>query len=208
MILSSASYRTFHISIQYFTNWSAEFIPRGLAIGDSTIAPYFGQNSVASYITNMDSIAVAGETINEQLTRWNSYSDKSSLDYVVIQVGLNDVKHTNALSSITTQYQNLINAVTPYCDVYIACMIPAKQRWINLYGAINGATTQLNWVGLNNYIMSGATGVAGRINAHVALLDDGFGNLADIYQTVEMDEIHENNLAREIIANAWESIIF
>jgi len=184
-----------------------EEIPRGLAIGDSTIAAYLGQNSVASYMTNFDSIAVGGETINQQLTRWNNYGAKATLDYVFIQVGLNDLVYTAVLSDITTRYQNLINAITPFCDVYVACMIPCKQRWINVYGATNGVLSQALWVGLNDYIMNDATGVAGRIDAHVALLDDGSGNLADAYQTAEMDEIHENNAGREIIADAWTDII-
>jgi len=177
-------------------------------LGDSTIAGYLGQNTVASYIPNMTNLAVAGETINQQLTRWNNYAEKRFLNYVVIQVGLNDVIYSNSLSSITTNYQNLIDAITPYCDVYVSCMNPAKQRWINLHGAINGALTQANWVAVNNFIRTGATGVAGVIDAHVPLLDDGSGNLADIYQTVEMDEIHENNLAIEtIIVPAWTAVI-
>jgi len=155
----------------------------------------------------MQSIAVGGETINQQLTRWNALPNRTNLDYVVIQVGLNDLIYTATLSDITTRYQNLINAITPYCDVYVSCMLPCKQRWINVYGATNGALSQALWVGLNDYIMNDATGVAGRIDSHVALLDDGLGNLADAYQTVEMDEIHENNAGRVIIANAWILII-
>lgn len=155
----------------------------------------------------MYSIAVAGETINQQLTRWNSYSNKASLDYVVIQVGLNDLHYTNVLSDVTTRYQNLVNAITPYCDVYVACMLPCKQRWINLYGATNGAISQTLWSGLNSFIMTGVTGVAGRINSHVALLDDGLGNLNSIYQVVPPDQIHENNAGRQIIADAWIAVI-
>lgn len=156
----------------------------------------------------MDSIAVGGETINQQLARWNNYGAKATLDYVVIQVGLNDLIYTATLSDITTRYQNLINAITPYCDVYVACMLPCKQRWINQYGSTNGALSQALWTGLNNYIMNTATGVTGRIDSHVALLDDGLGNLSDSFQTVEMDEIHPNNLAREtVIAEAWIDVI-
>jgi len=149
----------------------------------------------------MDSIAYPGDNINQQLARWNAYPNKATLDYAVIQVGLNDMNFANNLNDITTRYQNLVNAVASYCDVYVSCMIPCKARWILMYGQTNGLISQSLWLGLNDFIMNGCTNVVGRINSHVALLDDGNGNLNPIFEASN-DKIHTNNAGRTINANA------
>jgi len=179
---------------------------KGLAIGDSTVAEYLGGSAIASFFDNMDSVAFAGDNINQQLVRFNAYPNKSSLDYAVIQVGLNDMNLANSLNDITARYQNLVNVVSAYCDVYVSCMIPCKARWILMYGETNGLISQSLWNGLNDFIMNGCTKVVGRINSHVALLDDGNGNLNPIYEASN-DKIHTNNAGRLIYANAWKSVI-
>jgi len=177
-----------------------------LAIGDSTVAEYLGGSAIATFFDNMDSVAFAGDNINQQLTRFNAYPNKSSLDYAVIQVGLNDMNFANSLNDITARYQNLVNVVSQYCDVYVSCMIPCKARWILMYGATNGAISQDLWIGLNNWIMNNCVNVVGRISSHVALLDDGNGNLNPIYEASN-DKIHTNNAGRLINANSWKSVI-
>lgn len=179
---------------------------KGLAIGDSTVAEYLGGSALNTFFENMDSIAFAGDNINQQLARFNTYPNKSSLDYAVIQVGLNDIQPTNQLSDIIARYQNLVNVVSAYCDVYVVCMIPCKARWTLIFGATNGAICQNLWLGLNDFIMNGVTGVVGIINSHVPLLDDGNGNLNPIYEASN-DKIHTNNAGRTINANAIKSVI-
>jgi len=179
---------------------------KGLAIGDSTVAEYLGGNAIATFFDNMDSIAYAGNTINQQLTRFNNYAYKSSLDYAVIQVGLNDMNFANSLNDITARYQNLVNVVSAYCDVYVSCMIPCKARWILMYGATNGLISQGLWVETNNFIMNDCMNATGKINSHVQQLDDGNGNLNPIFEASN-DKIHTNNAGRLIYANSWKSVI-
>ncbi|MGN7786824.1 GDSL-type esterase/lipase family protein [Niabella sp. 22666] len=193
-----------------------------MAVGDSTIAPYLGQNPVASYVFSpseindgyfCDTIAVPGNTINQQLSAWIAYPNKLTLDGVTLQIGLNDMAPGDPINDVLARYQNLVDTVRgglkPEAKIIASCMLPCKQRFINLYGSTDGVISQQKWVYLNQSIMgtnsahSNITGVDARSNYHVSILDDGSGNLADIYQTAEMDEIHENNIARQIIATGW-----
>ena len=88
----------------------------------------------------------------------------------------------------------------------IGQMTPCRQRLIDYYGATNGPIAYQKWLDMNDAIAgNGAnaiTGVDGRITAHVALMNDGSGNLAAAYDTG--DHIHPNAAGRQIIADAWD----
>ena len=184
-----------------------------MLIGDSTIASFscrstsLAQNMfTSSEISdgwNATSIAAPGNTINQQLTAWNNHSLKTKYDYIIIQIGLNDM-NTN-ISTTLSNYQNLINQVNltkkQSAIVFISCMLPCKQRFIDL-GLVNG---QSNWVALNNAIMTSITGVNKRNNYHVPLLDDGNGNLKAIYDCG--DHIHENQAGADIIITGFRSLL-
>jgi hypothetical protein len=79
-------------------------------------------------------------------------------------------------------------------DVYGALADDAQQKWLDINEAIAG---------------QGATPITNvdvRVSAHVPLLDDGAGNLQDIYQA-DGDEIHENTAGGQIIVDAWEAAL-
>jgi len=54
--------------------------------------------------------------------------------------------------------------------------------------------------------MNGCTNVVGHINSHVALLDDGNGNLNPIFEASN-DKIHTNNAGRLKYVNSWQTAI-
>ena len=194
---------------------SNEIIPKSVVlIGDSTITNYACRpDTIASRLFTTQEIsqgwsatnlAVGGHTINNQLSVWNSYSGKQNHDIIIIQIGLNDMNTASATT--IANYQNLINTINSTkksgAKVFISCMLPAKQRWIDL-GWVNG---QSNWLALNNAIMSTITGVDKRNNYHVALLSDANGNLATQYDCG--DHIHENQAGADIIIQGFRGLIF
>ncbi len=193
-------------------------IGSGLVSGDSTIAAYVGQNSVVSYLYTSDqlangwtvtSIAVPGNTIDQQKTAYLATVGKELADYTIVQVGLNDLDPSEASSVTIARLQNFINTINANKKVgsvtIISTMTPTKQRLIELYGAVNGPLSYQKWLDINNAIKglgpNPITGVGYRISNHTPLLDDGSGNLAAIYDTG--DHVHENNAARQIIARVW-----
>ena len=183
-------------------------------IGDSTITNHACRpDTIASKLFTTQEIsqgwsatnlAVGGHTINNQLSVWNSYSGKQNHDIIIIQIGLNDMN--TASETTISNYQNLINTINSTkkagAKIFISCMLPAKQRWIDL-GWVNG---QSNWLSLNNAIMSTITGVDKRNNYHVALLSDVNGNLATQYDCG--DHIHENQAGADIIIQGFRGLIF
>jgi hypothetical protein len=183
----------------------------GVASGDSTVASWLGQNTVASYVTGFTEtdIAVPGETINQQLTHWNALPDYSTYRVVIIQIGLNDITGSGTAAAAIGRLQDYVDAVrndVPItCRIYVSKMLPCKQRWTDLFGGPGGIVAQQQWQDINAAIAGTGstpiTNVDGRITAHVPLLDDGSGNLNPIYDMG--DHIHENNAARQIIAAAW-----
>jgi len=208
------------------TDWnrfdSSSLITKGLISGDSTIAAYLGQNSVASYLVNSKDIslgntivdiAVPGHTITQQKTAWTALSDKNTYDYIIIQIGLNDIGYTETNTVVINRLQDYINTINlgkkATCKIVLGTMIPAKQRFIDFYGVTNGTITYNQWKALNNAILGfGAipiTGIDVVQNNHTVLLNDGIDNLAGTYDTG--DYIHENNKGREIIGNEYRKTL-
>lgn len=181
-------------------------------IGDSTIAAGNGHVAVSSLVAGITAtdIAVAGETIGQQLGHWNALPHHV-FEAVVMQIGLNDITTSGSGSAAITALQDLVNQVRldagALCKIYVSKMLPCKQRWTDLFGGPGGVTAQAQWVAVNDAIAgAGATpitGADGRITAHVPLLDDGAGNLAAAYDVG--DHIHENTPGATIIANAWRT---
>jgi hypothetical protein len=219
IIVENANTATGQGLLQYHAAKSGATVAYGaggnaaLAVGDSTVAAYLGQNDVISYVTTSKSkqtLAVPGQNISQQLAVWLANPYRPVAAWVVVEVGLNDIAGTGDASGPIAALQGLVNQIradTPAsCKIIISKITPAKQSWIDLYGASPGAVAQQNWLDLNAAIAgTGATpitGVDARSTAHVPLLDDGTGNLAATYEiTGTVDHIHENNSGRSIVAN-------
>lgn len=194
--------------------------PRILALGDSTTAHYAGAPSTTSLILQgaeqenilFRSIAVPGQTITQQAGEWAALSltERQNAAGVVIQVGLNDLLVlADSAATITGRIQSLIAAIrtdNATCKIIVSQMTPAKQRWIDIFGATDGATTQTKWAAINANIAgtgsNNITGVQDRVTAHPALMSDGPGNLLAAYETYDNDHIHPNWKGRIVNANA------
>lgn len=218
LIQSRLFYRGFELAniiykgnVIYNSN-GASYYPKNtvniLSIGDSTIAAGYGGAVVPSYVANftpITSTAQGGDTVLGQTSKFNALNNKQDFDVVVIQIGLNDMSDSQTTETVLSNYQKLVDLVRSTtnirCKIYVSKMLPCKQRFIDIYGATNGAASQQRWVELNDAIMTTINNADGRIDSHVPLLDDGNGNLKAEYNSG--DNIHENVAGRQLIADAW-----
>lgn len=186
--------------------------PKAFVFGDSTIAQWTTYNSVASYIDSaftINDLADPGDGIDTQLAVLRAYAYTGKFSWVIVQIGLNDMNPAETASACIARLQNLINEINRTtlgkAALFVSQINPNKAHLITTYGAIDGATAYQKWLDYNDAIAgNGATpitGVTGRITAHVALLNDGNGNLDAAYDVG--DNLHENNAGRQVIANAW-----
>lgn len=197
---------------------------KGLIIGDSTIAAYGGQLGIDSFLIENSDILIGntcynqaypGHSILQQRDVFLSDSQKSNYDYIIIQVGLNDVNVVSESSeTVITRYQTLVNTINNYkkptAKIIASCIIQAKQRYIDTMGSVNGLASYQKLLDLNSAIMGTGTvttitGVQYRNNSHISIIDNGNGDIKDIYDTG--DNIHINNAARSIIGKIWRDIL-
>lgn len=185
-----------------------------LSIGDSTIAATHGGKIIPAYTPDIyngvTSIAMSGDTVLGQTAKFNDLAVTNGFDVVVMQIGLNDMyPNVQSTATLLANYQNLINLVRSKvrtdCKIYISKMLPCKARWVHPDVADrigDPVAAQQRWLDLNHAIMNTFTNVNGRISSHVPILDDGQGNLKVEYNIG--DDIHENIVGRQVIANAWK----
>lgn len=196
-------------------------IATGAAIGDSTVAAYAGGTAIASLLFSANEVsagyscvnlAVPGDTIDAQKTAWNNYADQSAVDWVMIQVGLNDVSPTEPIATTMARYQALVDQVRADIGaskkIYLATMTPAYLRWGTLFG-VNQDAAQAHWEAMNEAISgvgaNAITGVDGVVTSHTAAMGDASDNLLAEYDTG--DGIHTNTAGRQVNADAWRVLL-
>ena len=195
---------------------------KGLISGDSTIAQYLTQSSVSSFLLtpfdvsngcSITDISVPGNTILQQKTAYEALNDKNTYDWVIVQIGLNDTDPSELASVAIARLQSYINSINSFkksdCKVIISVMNPIKARFRTLYGDAQWMVAYNKWKSMNEAISgfgsNPITGVSYRVINHARLLKDDVDNLASIYDIG--DFVHENNTAREIIANEYRSAL-
>ena len=192
-----------------------------IIVGDSTIADYEGQSAPwrllsltpATVLTNITSIAQAGDTIANQKTDWQAIAEatRTAAKYVIVQIGLNDLNPAESAATALARYQDLVDTIatdSPTARIYTATMTPCKGRLITIYGEENGATAYQKWLDMNTAIAGGGanaiTGQYGVITQHTTDLNDGSGNLAAAYEYGgTAPKIHPSEEGRWIVAKRW-----
>lgn len=205
------------ISIDTPSSIYPDNIKKVLLVGDSTIAAYGCRSERISdiFFTSTETsngfvaanIAVPGHTFEMQLTSWNNYTSKTVSDVIIIQLGLNNC-NPNTYTTTTNRghFLNLINAIKlgkrADAKIMLSCMLPCKSRWAAL--GWNTDNAQILWNSINNDIMNDYyTAIDFKNNSHVAILDDGLGNLKAEYNCG--DNIHENLAGAIVIKNAMRN---
>ncbi len=192
---------------------------RGVCIGNSTVANYQGGAAVASLLFTREelaqgysciSLAVPGHTINQQLERWQDLPQKDRLDWIIVEIGLNDLDPGDPLDATLARYQRLIDTLNrskpAKAKLIVATMTPARERLKDVYRGKGGAAYK-KWAAMNEAIMGKGktpiTGVDHRFNEHTVLLSDKKGNLKAEYEIDPKDHVHQNTAARLIMASSW-----
>lgn len=181
-------------------------------IGDSTIAGYPSYATIASYFslksgnTKID-ISKPGDTIMGQLAKWKELSatEKSTLNYVFVQIGLNDMDET--VETFRRQYTSLvaqIRADAPNAMLILGTMVPCKARWKILYPNAWEAA-QERWETANGDIKNGYYDCDRVAYLHTMALGLN-DNLRAEYD--HGDRIHENAEGGKIVAYSWHAVAF
>lgn len=183
------------------------------ALGDSTVEAYLGGTAIMDLLTSAYSevtLAVPGHTIAQQKAAWLAHPVAlTTPKWVVIQAGLNDLAPGEAAATAIARLQDLVATVRlttgAGAKIFVSQMIPCRARLITVNGAIDGPIAYQKWLDMNTAIAGGGatpiTGVDGRVTAHVALMNDGAGNLLGSYDTG--DGIHPNTAGRTVNATEW-----
>lgn len=145
----------------------------------------------------LNSIAMADDTIAEQKTLWDSISDKSQYDYILVHLGLHDLGSANAVSQYQAFISHLKDTGKPGVDIIISALTPARQWFVDQ----GNPTWQTSWQSFNQAISNTIEGAVGRVTSHVARMSDGNSNLLSIYDAG--DHVNLDPSGKNILAGAW-----
>lgn len=191
-------------------------ITQGKTLGDSIVANYLGQNSIPYYLFSASDIArgysvvdqsVPANTIQQQMDIYEADPNKLTYDWVIVQVGVNNLADANEIEDIIFAYQQLIDYIRatgkPSIKIIVSTMTPCKER-LDAIGY-----SQTNFLLLNEAIRGEGptpiTNVNARCSVHTEFLRDIEGNLLAEYEISGVnDHIHINNIAKSRVAlESW-----
>jgi lysophospholipase L1-like esterase len=194
---------------------------KGLLIGDSIMVetaatPVIG--SMDSYLlTNSDSLlgttcynqSVAGQGIAEQKAIWVSDANKATYDWIIIQVGINNlVTPSEAATEVIADYQDFVDTINAgkksTCALLASTLSPDYSVLVDLLGNTAGAAAYQKWLDVNEAIGGGGSTPVTGVHVHITeisdALNDGNGNLAYKYS---YDGIHPNEAGRKVMAGIY-----
>jgi lysophospholipase L1-like esterase len=173
------------------------------------------------FVTNASSVNIAGsgDKIADQTTEWNNLVGKTTLDAVIMQIGLNDINTfvgngTKTSTQIIADLQTFVDLVAtdaPQAKIIMSALTPCRE-WLES-GSVSPDLENLYpaWQAVNEAIMGeGANAItnaniAARVDAHNTTLDDGSGNLDEFYNHDEAAPVHPSNEGRWYIGQSWEA---
>jgi hypothetical protein len=177
-------------------------------IGDSTMANHasgLAQFEFFNLYTQFSTynIAATGHTINQQKTLWDAITSENKLlfDYVLIQIGLNDLADTT--TNFINNYQALINKINTdtkaSCKIVVSTMSPC-------FGFVTNETNRTRFLDANTAISGGGatpiTGTDFKNTLNTSLLADPVNYLAPAYDSYG-DHLHPDNAGRLVIFNNY-----
>lgn len=151
MAWDSATTTTIYVKIQLVQDSKVYLIGRrGCYSGDSTVADFLVNSVAGTAVSDLlltdeqlqngyqcYSIATPNDTIAQQRTAWNALTSHSQYDWIILQVGLNDMNPAEAASVAIARMQAYIDDIradAPNIVIIMAAMNPARARWDTLYG--------------------------------------------------------------------------
>jgi lysophospholipase L1-like esterase len=186
---------------------SATFRGLGLLIGDSIAANLFGDATSKATLEAGNRLvanqAVSGETISQQLTRWDSNVLKTAREctWVILEVQINDIIAGTASATILSNlasFRSNITTANPYCRVVQTLPTPARAysgMAAGDYTIWQAVVAGLSAVSETNVVVCPA----------IAELNDGSDNLAAAYNSG--DGLHLNAAGSQLMATAWRAAL-
>lgn len=189
-----------------------------LLSGDSTIADQFNGVNIKKlfYSTGtITNIAVPGNTIEQQFISFIKLnkSVKLNADFVILQVGLNNIEAIMAndgtiesTKNIMQMYINKIKLDCPKAKIIVSAILPANKRWDVIFKD-QSFKAKLIWKQINS-IFPKLDNIDAFVDDHINIISDGNNNLDPTYEAInpynnDPDHIHENNAGRKVIAYYW-----
>ncbi len=182
----------------------------GRLMGDSIVAAVFADATALAVLTaggrTVASSAVNGHTVANQWAAWIALTDavKSALDWVVVQLPVNNIAAGESFEEAFGQLSGFIAAIqndARSARVVVSLVCPCKAY----VGLSAGEFTVLQQV--NTAIAALAdSGTSVRVcSAHYALLSDGSDNLAAAVDSG--DHLHPNAAGSLIQAQQWRAVL-
>jgi hypothetical protein len=138
----------------------------------------FYYRTLVAYVHNLGANTY---NIASEKTYWITYRNLNYSEVTVILLGTENLKASNSAATVIAGLQDLVNTVRSFVGSYrkiIMCALPPCKAYI-------GSGNYTAWQNVNIAIAGGGatpiTGLDGYVNRHVAMLDDGAGNLAAAY---------------------------
>lgn len=195
-------------------------------LGDSRIAGvgalpegYEGIDELMKFQCNHEIVKFATPSTNIQYMRdvWAALTteEQQSFDYLVMEVGYNDISPSQSLSTVMGKIQALVNDIyatkKSTCKIIVNHITPLLGTYQS-YSAGDKTTIYNLWVAINECISgSGANPLTNAniiCSEHIAILEDPAipGRLKSIYDS-GADYVHPNRLAKDIIADSVLKLI-
>ena len=186
---------------------SPTFRGLGLLIGDSIAANLFNDATSKATLEASNRLvatqAVSGETISQQLTRWNAnvLKGRRELTWVVLEVQVNDIIAGTAAATILADlaaFRANITAANPFCKVVQT--LPTPCRAYSGMSAGDYTIWQAVVAGLLTVVETNVV-----VCPAIATLNDGSDNLAASRNSG--DGLHPNATGSQDQATAWRAAL-
>ena len=167
---------------------------------DYNWSPFFWLNGLAAKGAQqlVANAGVAGDTVGNVLSRVNNaYTNASPgldglspLGLIYLRIGTNDARNLTPISTLSTSYTSLLNAVKAYCDRVIIFSVPPIGASESNFAAKNALTLDYNsW--LSAFATANPSGFT-FVNDSANLRDGGGAQLAGYFNA---DGIHNDGRA-------------
>jgi hypothetical protein len=181
-----------------------------MAFADTATTVYFPQIGSLIYTTaesrtrgttrGIISIAHSGDKAQDQETAFSASPFKTTVPYVYIQVGINNIAAGESSATTISNIQSLVDTVhstNPTAKILIGKITPCK-TWLDA----NTTGGYTKWGAINTAIGGGGgspiTSIDVVVDGYMAILNNGSDDFADQYNAG--DYLHPSRNAKDVIA--------
>lgn len=152
-------------------------VPVGTGPQQAAVGALIYTESEAQARAGIYSISHAGDTVANQKTAWLAspmHTRGTILQWIIIQVGINDILAGTSSSTVITSLQDLVTTIAadaPQATIFMGQMTPCKT-----YLDSQNAAFYARWQAVNTAISNGTiTGIT-PVTSHIALMESSAGS--------------------------------